>query len=58
MFLVAIFWGFFCRKCQNRLLSLLMCLVSWLIMLHHAKACYIYGAVGNPGERSGAPPNF
>ena len=26
-----------------------MCLVSWRIVFHHAKACCIYGAVGDPG---------
>ena len=65
MFLVAVFVCLFVffvlfRKCQNCLLGLLMCLVSWRIMFHHAKACYIYRAVGDPGKRPGgpAPPLF
>ena len=32
-----------------------MCLVSWRFVFHHAKACYIYGAVGDPGEGPGGP---
>ena len=61
MFLVAVFVCLFVffvlfRKCQNCLLGLLMCLVSWRIMFHHAKACYIYRAVGDPGERPPLPP--
>ena len=59
MLLVAVFcfflFFFFFWKCQNLLLSLLMCLVSWRIVFHHAKACYIYGAVGNPREGPGGP---
>ena len=57
MFLVAIFWGFL-SKVSKSLVESFMCLVSWRIMFHHAKACYIYGAVGDPGEGSGAPSNF
>ena len=60
MFLVAVFVCLFVffvlfRKCQNCLLGLLICLVSWRIMFHDAKACYIYRAVGDPGERPGGP---
>ena len=60
MFLVAVFVCLFVffvlfRKCQNRLLGVLMCLVSWRTMFHHATARYIYGVVGDPGEWPGGP---